>query len=110
MQKKGFLKFYIVLFSFLSIFSCNKDFYSVGLEIFEEQFDDLQTKTFPIFSYQQSLDKVQTNNISSVQLGTFSDDFLAEQILVLYLSLMYFPCKLLVTLIKIKKMKVVSQI
>ena len=75
MQKKGFLKFYIVLFSFLSIFSCNKDFYSVGLEIFEEQFDDLQTKTFPIFSYQQSLDKVQTNNISSVQLGTFSDDF-----------------------------------
>ena len=34
----------------------------------------------------------------------------AEQILVLYLSLMYFPCKLLVTLIKIKKMKVVSQI
>ncbi len=75
MQKKWFLKFYIVLFFFLSIFSCNKDFYSVGLEIFEEQFDDLKTKTFPIFSYQQSLDKVQTNNISSVQLGTFTDDF-----------------------------------
>ena len=75
MQKKGFLKFYIVLFFLLSIFSCNKDYYSVGLEIFEEQFDDLKTKTFPIFSYQQSLDKVQTNNISSVQLGTFSDDF-----------------------------------
>ena len=75
MQKKCFLKFYIVLFSFLTIFSCNKDFYSVGLEIFEEQFDNLKTKTFPIFSYQQSLDKVQTNNISSVQLGTFTDDF-----------------------------------
>jgi hypothetical protein len=75
MQKKGFLKFYIVLFFLLSIFSCNKDYYSVGLEIFEEQFDDLKTKTFPIFSYQKSLDKVQTNNISSVQLGTFNDDF-----------------------------------
>ena len=75
MQKKGFLKFYIALFSLLSISSCNKDYYSVGLEIFEEQFDDLKTKTFPIFSYQKLLDKVQTNNVSSVQLGTFSDDF-----------------------------------
>ena len=75
MQKKGFLKFYIALFSLLSISSCNKDYYSVGLEIFEEQFDDLKTKTFPVFSYQRSLDKVQTNNVSSVQLGTFSDDF-----------------------------------
>ena len=75
MQKKGFLKFYIALFSVLSISSCNKDYYSVGLEIFEEQFDDLKTKTFPIFSYQKLLDKVQTNNVSSVQLGTFSDDF-----------------------------------
>ena len=53
MQKKGFLKFYIALFSLLSISSCNKDYYSVGLEIFEEQFDDLKTKTFPIFSYQK---------------------------------------------------------
>ena len=35
----------------------------------------MKTKTFPVYSYQQSLDKVQTNNISSVQLGTFSDDF-----------------------------------
>ena len=39
MRKKGFLKFYIALFSLLSIFSCNKDYYSVGLEIFEEQLD-----------------------------------------------------------------------
>tara|TARA_B100001057_G_scaffold108073_1_gene105756 strand:- start:3604 stop:5433 length:1830 start_codon:yes stop_codon:yes gene_type:complete len=75
MQKKNFLKIYLVLLSFLLNFSCNKDYYSVGLEIFDEQFDDLRTKTFPIFSYQQSLDKVQTNSISSVQLGTFSDDF-----------------------------------
>ena len=75
MQKKGLLKIYIIISSFLFIFSCNKDYYSVGIEIFDQQFDDLKTKTFPVFSYQQSLDKVQTNNISSVQLGTFSDDF-----------------------------------
>ena len=75
MDKKVLLKIYLISFSFLLIFSCNKDYYSVGIEIFEQQFVDLKTKTFPVYSYQQSLDKVQTNNISSVQLGTFSDDF-----------------------------------
>ena len=75
MDKKVLLKIYLISFSFLLNFSCNKDYYSVGIEIFEQQFVDLKTKTFPVYSYQQSLDKVQTNNISSVQLGTFSDDF-----------------------------------
>ena len=75
MQKKDLFKIYIISFSFLFILSCNKDYYTVGIELFDQQFEDLKTKTFPVFSYQQSLDKVQTNNISSVQLGTFSDDF-----------------------------------
>ena len=34
------------LFFLLSISSCNKDYYSVGLEIFEEQFDDLNNLLF----------------------------------------------------------------
>ena len=75
MQQKVFLKFSIILLSLIFVLSCNKDYYSVGIEIFDQQFDDLKTKTFPVFSYQKSLDKVQTNNISSVQLGTFNDDF-----------------------------------
>ena len=61
MLKKVLLKIYVLLFSFVFISSCNKDFYSVGIEIFDQQFNDLKSKTFPIFSYQQSLDKVQTN-------------------------------------------------
>ena len=72
MDKKVLLKIYLISFSFLLIFSCNKDYYSVGIEIFEQQFVDLKTKTFPVYSYQQSLDKVQTNNISSVQLSFFT--------------------------------------
>ena len=75
MQQKVLLKFSIILLSLIFVLSCNKDYYSVGIEIFDQQFDDLKTKTFPVFSYQKSLDKVQTNNISSVQLGTFNDDF-----------------------------------
>tara|TARA_A100001015_G_scaffold25638_1_gene28803 strand:- start:2157 stop:3983 length:1827 start_codon:yes stop_codon:yes gene_type:complete len=74
MLKKVLLKIYVLLFSFVFIISCNKDFYSVGIEIFDQQFNDLKSKTFPIFSYQQSLEKVQTNNISSLHLGTFDND------------------------------------
>ena len=75
MQHKILSKFSIILLNVIFFISCNKDYYSVGIEIFDQQFDDLKTKTFPVFSYQKSLDKVQTNNISSVQLGTFNDDF-----------------------------------
>tara|TARA_B100000989_G_scaffold296840_1_gene280962 strand:- start:4079 stop:5905 length:1827 start_codon:yes stop_codon:yes gene_type:complete len=74
MLKKVLLKIYVLIFSFVFIISCNKDFYSVGIEIFDQQFNDLKSKTFPIFSYQQSLEKVQTNNISSLHLGTFDND------------------------------------
>ena len=75
MQQKVLLRASTILLTLIFVLSCNKDYYSVGIEIFDQQFDDLKTKTFPVFSYQKSLDKVQTNNISSVQLGTFNDDF-----------------------------------
>tara|TARA_X000000950_G_C13888842_1_gene649972 strand:- start:130 stop:1959 length:1830 start_codon:yes stop_codon:yes gene_type:complete len=78
MQQKVLLKFSIILLSIIFVLSCNKDYYSVGIEVFDQQFDELKIKTFPIFSYQQSLDKVQTNNITSVQLGTFNDDFFGK--------------------------------
>ncbi len=75
MYQKVLLKVSSILLTLIFLFSCNKDYYSVGIEIFDQQFDDLKSKTFPVFSYQQSLDKVQTNNISSVQLGAFTDEF-----------------------------------
>lgn len=75
MQQRVLFRFLSIVLTLIFVLSCNKDYYSVGIEIFDQQFDDLKTKTFPVFSYQKSLDKVQTNNISSVQLGTFNDDF-----------------------------------
>mgnify|MGYP005727730361 FL=1 len=74
MHNKVLLRIFTLLFCTTFIISCNKDFYSVGIEIFDQQFNDLKSKTFPIFSYQQSLEKVQTNNISSLHLGTFDND------------------------------------
>jgi hypothetical protein len=65
----------LILFSLTVFTSCNKDYYSVGIDLFEEEFQNLKSETFPIFSYQESLEKVQTNNLSNVHLGFFNDDF-----------------------------------
>ncbi len=69
---------FIFLVIFSSINSCNKDYYSVGIDLFENQFQDLKSSTFPVFSYQKSLDRVQTNNLSNVQLGFFDNDFFGQ--------------------------------
>jgi hypothetical protein len=74
MHNKSLLKKKIIFIFLILISSCNKDYYSVGIELYDDQFRDLKSKTFPIFSYQESLDKVQTNNISSLHLGTFNND------------------------------------
>ena len=70
-----FLGILLILFSLTVFTSCNKDYYSVGIDLFEEEFPNLKSETFPIFSYQESLEKVQTNNLSNVHLGFFNDDF-----------------------------------
>ena len=68
----------LIIFSLPLITSCNKDYYSVGMEILDQQFQDLKSETFPIFSYQESLDKVQTNNLSNVHLGVFNDNVFGQ--------------------------------
>ena len=68
----------LIIFSLPLFTSCNKDYYSVGMEILDQQFQDLKSETFPIFSYQESLDKVQTNNLSNVHLGVFNDNVFGQ--------------------------------
>ena len=68
----------LIIFLLSLITSCNKDYYSVGMEILDQQFQDLKSETFPIFSYQESLDKVQTNNLSNVHLGVFNDNVFGQ--------------------------------
>ena len=72
---KRFSGILLILFSLTLFTSCNKDYYSVGIELLEDEFQNLKSETFPIFSYQESLERVQTNNLSNVHLGFFNDDF-----------------------------------
>ena len=78
MYSKKFTAVLLVILSSSLITSCNKDYYSVGIEILDQQFQDLKSETFPIFSYQESLDKVQTNNLSNVHLGVFNDNIFGQ--------------------------------
>ena len=78
MQQKVLLRASTILLTLIFVLSCNKDYYSVGIEILDQQFQDLKSETFPIFSYQESLDKVQTNNLSNVHLGVFNDNIFGQ--------------------------------
>ena len=60
------------------ITSCNKDYYSVGIELFDNQFQNIKSEVFPVFSYQEALDKVQTNNLTSVHLGSYNHEFFGK--------------------------------
>ncbi|MBT3503710.1 MAG: DUF4270 domain-containing protein [Cryomorphaceae bacterium] len=78
MHNKRFSVILLIIFSLSLFTSCNKDYYSVGIELLDQQFQDLKSETFPIFSYQESLERVQTNNLSNVHLGVFNDDFFGQ--------------------------------
>ena len=60
------------------ITSCNKDYYSVGIELFDNQFQNIKSEVFPVFSYQEALDKVQTNNLTNVHLGSYNHEFFGK--------------------------------
>ena len=64
---------YFVLFS--ALLACNKEYFSVGAELYNPQFEDLESVVFPVYSYQESMSKVQTNNLPNVHLGKYNDDF-----------------------------------
>ena len=64
---------YFVLFS--ALLACNKEDFSVGAELYNPQFEDLESVVFPVYSYQESMSKVQTNNLPNIHLGEYNDDF-----------------------------------
>ena len=71
-QKHNYLLCF-VLFSFL--LSCNKDYFSVGSELYSPQFEELNSVVFPVYSFQESMSKVQTNNLPNTHLGEYNDNF-----------------------------------
>ena len=72
LEYKNILRF--ILF-FVFVTSCNKDYFTVGAELYNPEFEDLNSAVFPVYSYQESMSKVQTNNLPNVHLGKYNDAF-----------------------------------
>lgn len=53
----------------LVISSCNQDFHPVGEGLFIDQTLETLTESFPTFTFQEKLKKVQTNGLPLMQLG-----------------------------------------
>ena len=67
----------ILYFAFFSILiaSCNKEYFTIGAELYNPEFEDLNSVVFPVYSYQESMSKVQTNNLPNAHLGKYNDNF-----------------------------------
>ena len=53
----------------LFVSSCNQDYHPVGESLFEDQTLETMTESFPTFTYQEKIKKVQTNGLPLMQLG-----------------------------------------
>ena len=47
----------LVLIVFLSIIGCDKEFHNVGIDLFENYGFQTQSETYPVFVYQEALEK-----------------------------------------------------
>ena len=60
----------LVGLSFIGLcFSCNKDFHPVGQELFLDQTLSTFSESFPVFTFQESIERVETRVQNMVQLG-----------------------------------------
>lgn len=65
-----------VFLAFIVVFSltvgCDKEFHSVGIDLFEDYGFKIQSETYPVYVYQDQVEKVQTNGLPLTMLGSYS--------------------------------------
>ena len=67
--KNHFLYFFVSFLIAAVIISCNKDYHPVGIDLFVDQTLRTKTKNIPAFTFQESINQVQTNVQPLAQLG-----------------------------------------
>ena len=67
--KNHFLYFFVSFLIAIIIISCNKDYHPVGIDLFIDQTLRTKTKNIPAFTFQESINQVQTNVQPLAQLG-----------------------------------------
>lgn len=61
-----------LLAAFILFLSCDKEFHSVGVSLFENYGFETQSETYPVFLFQDQFEKVQTDGLPLGQLGQYT--------------------------------------
>ena len=68
-MKNHFLYFFVSFLIFIIFIYCNKEYHPVGIDLFADQTLRTKTKYIPAFTFQESINQVQTNVQPLAQLG-----------------------------------------
>lgn len=75
----NFLKTLVVVFSIVTLISCDKDFISLGGDIIgEENFNSIPGEEFDVALYNQKTGAVQSNNMPINQIGVYNNPFFGK--------------------------------
>jgi len=62
----------VLLATVFGVSSCDKEFHNVGIDLFENYGFEIQTETYPVYIYQDQLEKVQTNGLPLSMFGEYT--------------------------------------
>ena len=72
MNKSSIFKFLAVIFGVFLTAGCDKEFHSVGIDLLENSIFEMESETYPLYLFQNQLERVQTNGLPLAMLGTYS--------------------------------------
>ena len=70
--KHSILLLAVVMATAFGVSSCDKEFHSVGIDLFENYGFKIQSETYPVYLYQEQLEKVQTNGLPLSMFGEYT--------------------------------------
>jgi len=72
-MKKALKNLFAIIVLSLTIIACDEDFTSVGTDIIGEQNFEATSQKYPVISYNQKMEPVQTSNLPIHMLGVYND-------------------------------------
>ncbi len=72
MHKSSIFKFLVLVFGVFLTAGCDKEFHSVGINLLENSIFEMESETYPLYLFQNQLERVQTNGMPLAMLGNYS--------------------------------------
>ena len=56
----------------LLLYSCNQEYYPVGVNLLSDQMLQTESESFPAFTFQESISEIESSNQPLIQLGVIN--------------------------------------